>query len=139
MIERIEIDQDQVNARFVVTNLPHGSAQAGYEFYCGRGEQENRIKELKLDLNSGRTSCHRFLANQLRLLLHAAAGVLLGVLQECLAGTHLAKAQVAPLRLKLLKVGAQVKQSVRRVWFHLASSFSEQALWYGLYRRLAAT
>jgi hypothetical protein len=139
VIERIEISNDQVNARFVVSNLTHLTAQEVYEFYCGRGEQENRIKEIKLDLNSGRTSCHRFLANQFRLLLHAAAAVLLGVLQESLAGTSLAKAQIATLRLKLLKVGAQAKQSVRAVWFRVSSSFPQQALWQGLYARLVAT
>jgi hypothetical protein len=139
VIERIEIAHGQVNARFVVTNLPSLSAREVYEFYCGRGEQENRIKEMKLDLNSGRTSCHRFVANQFRLLLAAAAYVLLGVLQEHLSGTHLERAQVGTLRLKLLKVGAQAKQSVRAIWFRLSSAFPEAALWQHLYSRLAAT
>jgi hypothetical protein len=139
VIERIEIANDAVNARFVVSNLVHLTAQEVYEVYCGRGEQENRIKEMKLDLGSGRTSCHRFLANQFRLLLHAAACVLLGVLQESLAGTPLATAQSGTLRLKLLKVGAQAKQSVRAVWFHLSSAFPHQALWQQLYNRLALT
>jgi hypothetical protein len=139
VIERIEIAKGQVNARFVVTNLSVLTAQQVYEFYCGRGEQENRIKEMKLALNSGRTSCHRFVANQFRLLLAAAACVLLGVLQEHLRGTYLERAQVGTLRLKLLKVGAQVQQSVRAIWFRLSSAFPEQALWQHLYTRLAAT
>jgi hypothetical protein len=139
VIERIEIADDTVKARFVVSNLIHLDAQEVYEFYCGRGEQENRIKEMKLDLHSGRTSCHRFLANQFRLLLHAAACVLLGLLQESLVGTSLAQAQIATLRLKLLKVGAQAKQSVRAVWFHVSSAFPHQALWSWLYARLCVT
>ena len=138
VIARIEVVWGQVNTRFVVTSLC-SDAEEVYEFYCGRGEQENRIKECKLDLKSGRTSCSKFMANQFRLLLHQAASVLLCALQENLAGTALEKAQIGTLRLKLLKVGAQAKETSRVLWLRLASSFTQQRLWYTLYQRLAAT
>ena len=99
-----------------------------------RGDVENRIKELKLDLKAdpsaslrtGRTSCHRFLANQFRLLLHAAAFVLMGALREGLHGTELAAGQVATIRLKLLKVGVRVRETARRVWLHLSVALARQ-------------
>ena len=139
VVERIEVKEGVLNARFVVTNLPELSAEALYQFYCGRGEQENRIKESKLDLASGRTSCHRFLANQFRLLLHTAAGVLFNAMQAALAGTHLANAQIGTIRLKLLKVGAQAKESVRAIWLRMSSTFTEQALWHTLSVRFGET
>lgn len=139
VVERMEIAADAVNARFVVTSIKELSPQEVYEFYCGRGEQENRIKELKLDLASGRTSCHRFLANQCRLLLHAAASVLVCALQDGLTGTRLQNAQAGTVRLKLLKVGAQAKESVRKLWFHMSSTFVNRDLWNLLYHRLSAT
>ena len=96
--------------------------------YCQRGEAENRIKEQQLDLFAGRTSCHRFVANGFRLLLSAAAYVLVQALRRtALAGTELARAQVGTIRLKLFKVAARVVVSARRVVFHLASSYPYQA------------
>ncbi|HEV2472233.1 MAG TPA: transposase, partial [Chthonomonadales bacterium] len=106
---------------------------------CGRGEQENRIKELKLDLASGRTSCHRFLANQCRLVLHVAASVLVCALQHGLTGSRLQNAQAGTVRLKLLKVGAQAKEPLRKFWFHMSSSFVNRDLRNLLYHRLCAT
>ena len=117
------------NPRFVVTNVP-GDPQELYEdVYCQRGEMENRIKEQQLDLFADRTSCHRFVANQFRLLLSSAAYVLVQALRRtALAGTALAEAQVGTIRLKLFKVAARVVVSVRRVAFHLSSSYPYQAL-----------
>lgn len=135
----MEITNGQVNARLIVTNLTDLSAEEGYEFYCQRGEQENRIKELKLELPSGRTSCHRFLASHFRLLLHAAASVLMRGIQDALHGTRYAGAQVDRIRLRLLKAGAQAKESLRAIWFHLSRSFPEQAIWQTLHERLAVT
>jgi hypothetical protein len=125
------------NPRFVVTNVP-GAPQTLYEeVYCQRGEMENRIKEQQLDLFAGRTSCHRFLANQFRLLLSSAAYVLVQALRRAgLGGTELAEAQVGTIRLKLLKVAARVIVSVRRVVFHLASSYPYQALFRQVHARL---
>jgi Transposase DDE domain group 1 len=112
------------NPRFVVSNLP-GAARGLYEvLYCARGEMENRIKEQQLMLFADRTSCHDFLANQLRVLLSAAAYVLVEAVRRLtLAGTELARAQVSTIRLRLLKIAALVVVSVRRVVLRLASGF----------------
>ncbi|MEW5994219.1 MAG: transposase, partial [Candidatus Zixiibacteriota bacterium] len=85
-----------------------GTPQQLYDFYALRGDSENRTKELKNDLKADRLSCHRFVANQLRLLLHAAAYVLLTALKKYLKGTILEKAQIGTIRCQLIKIGAQV-------------------------------
>jgi hypothetical protein len=136
VVVKAEITQGELNPRFVVTSLDNLSDVEAYEFYCARGEQENRIKEMKLDLASGRTSCHRFLANQFRLLMHTAACMLMGVLQESLAGTRFAKAQIGTLRTRLLKVGARVVETARKIWFHLPSSFPALDVWRRMYAAL---
>ena len=107
MIVKAEHTAKGANPRFVVTNVP-GDPQELYEdVYCQRGDMENRIKEQQLDLFADRTSCHRFLANQFRLLLSSAAYVLVQALRRiALSGTELATAQVGTLRLKLFKVAA---------------------------------
>jgi hypothetical protein len=114
------------NPRFVVTSLTAESepAQPLYEQrYCGRGEMENRIKEQQLYLFADRTSCRTMRANQLRLWLSSAAYVLLAALrQHGLKETTLKQARVDTIRLKLLKIGAVVRVTVRRVWFALAES-----------------
>jgi len=125
------------NPRFIVTNVP-GDPQELYEdVYCQRGEMENRIKEQQLDLFADRTSCHRFLANQFRLFLSSAAYVLVQTLRRtALAGTELEQAQVGTIRLRLFKVAARVKVSVRRVMFHLASSYPYRDVFQTVYERL---
>ena len=108
----------KANPRFVVTSLPAGtfSARTVYErVYCPRGKMENTIKEQQLDLFSDRTSASRFDANQLRLLFSAFASILFDVLRRTLVGTRLARATAGTVRLKLLKIGARVTVSVRRV------------------------
>ena len=122
-------DDHQLNMRYVVTNRAYGSPQEGYHHYCQRGDIENRIKEYNLDLSGGRTSCHRFLANQCRVLLHAAAAVLMSVLQEAAQSTRWAVAQAGTFRLRLLKVGARICETVRRVWIHVSTSFPDQQAW----------
>jgi hypothetical protein len=136
VVVKAEITKGELNPRFVVTNLM-GTSEQLYDFYCKRGDQENRIKELKLDLASGRTSCHRFVANQMRALLHTAACMLLSVLQEAACGTRFVQAQVGTLRLRVLKVGARVVESCRRIWFHLSSSYVDKRSWAHLNRRLS--
>lgn len=136
VVIKAEITRGELNPRFVVTSLGKMSTQQVYQFYCARGEQENRIKEIKLDLSSGRTSCHRFLANQFRLLLHTAACILMSVLQDALARTRWAKAQVGTVRVRLLKVGARIVETTRKIWFHLPSSFPEQDAWRRMYAAL---
>jgi hypothetical protein len=125
------------NPRFVVTSLT-GDPQELYEqLYCQRGDMENRIKEQQLDLFADRTSCHRFGANQLRLLLSSAAYVLVESLRRLgLAGTELAEAQVGTIRLKLLKIGARLTSSVRRVSLHLATGYPLKHLLERVVRRL---
>jgi hypothetical protein len=117
------------NPRFVVTNVPYDPQELYEDVYCQRGEAENRIKEQQLDLFADRTSCHRFVANQFRLLLSSAAYVLVQALRRtALVGTELAEAQVGTIRLKLFKVAARVVVTVRRVMFHLSSSYPYQAI-----------
>ncbi len=120
------------NPRFIVTSLSaeRFAPQALYEdLYCARGEMENRIKEQQLFLFADRTSCGTMRANQLRLWLSGAAYVLLQALRRHgLQATPLAAARCDTIRLKLLKIGAVVRVSVRRVWFSLAQSYPYQAL-----------
>jgi hypothetical protein len=125
------------NTRFIVTNLP-GDPQALYdELYCQRGEMENRIKEQQLYLFADRTSCHDFVANQFRLLLSSAAYVLMETLRRVgLAETELSHAQVSTIRLKLLKLGARICCSVRRIVLHFASGYPYQNLFLRIVDRL---
>ena len=124
------------NPRFVVTNM-EGDPASLYHFYTDRGEMENRIKDLKNALLADRLSCSRFLSNQFRLLLHVAAYILMFSLRENLQKTPLASAQMDTLRIKLLKIGAKVVTSARRIWFHLASSHPAAPIWNLLAQRLA--
>lgn len=130
------------NPRFVVTSLSvkRLAAQPLYEeLYCARGEMENRIKEQQLYLFADRTSCHSMRANQLRLWLSSAAYVLLAALrQHGLANTPLKHARCDTIRLKLLKIGAVVRVTVRRVWFSLAESCPYQVLFERVYQNLRA-
>ena len=125
------------NPRFVVTNLRH-KAKRVYEIYCGRGDAENRIKELKKDLSIDRTSCSGFLANQFRVLMTAAAYMLFQEMRWQLRGTDLGRAQVARLRDMLVKVGARVVESVRRVVFHLPVHLPFARPWRKLARAFGA-
>lgn len=106
------------NTRFVVTNMA-GDPETLYLIYCQRGQSENRIKEMKIDLASGRTSCYRFLANTFRLMLHAIAFALLNRVRDHLCGTELAQCTLGHIRLKLLKIAAIVQESTRRFLIRL--------------------
>jgi hypothetical protein len=134
VIVKAEHNAQGANPRFIVSNEP-GDPQALYDdVYCRRGEMENRIKEQQLDLFADRTSCHRFLANQFRLLLSSAAYVLAQALRRtALRDTELAEAQVGTIRLRL---AARVVQSARRVVFHLASSYPYRTIFQQVYERL---
>lgn len=123
-VVRLDDRAPRSNPRFVVTNLRH-TPERVYAIYCARGEIENRIKELKHDLALDRTSCHAFAANQLRLLLTTAAFALLQILRRPLRE----RPRVQTLRLWLLKIGARVESSVRRVVVHLAQSHPWRDLW----------
>ena len=125
------------NARFVITNLRH-EPQRVWETYCLRGDSENRIKELKNDLEIDRTSCTSFLANQVRVLLTAVAYVLYQELRAALKGTELERAMVATLRLRLLKIGATITESLRRVVVSMSSVHPWKDLWTMAARRVVA-
>jgi hypothetical protein len=128
------------NPRFVVTSLTpeEVGAQTLYEeLYCARGDMENRIKEQQLMLFADRTSTATLRANQLRLYFSSFAYVLLAALRRLgLAGTELARAQCDTIRLKLLKVGAQLKVTVRRLWLSLSEAYPGVRLFAQVYRNL---
>jgi hypothetical protein len=129
------------NPRFVVTSLSaeQMAAQELYEkHYCARGEcPENRIKEQQLDLFADRTSTGKMWSNQLRLYFSSIAYVLLQTLRRtALAGTELEKAQCGTIRLKLLKIGAQIRVTVRKVWVSLCSGYPNAALFTSVLARL---
>jgi hypothetical protein len=124
------------NARFVVTNVRHEPERA-WEIYCQRGDSENRIKELKRDLEIDRTSCSSFIANQVRVLLTATAFVLFQELRASQRGTSLARCMVATLRLRLLKIGATIKESSRRIVVSMPSSHPWKDLWRQAAERVA--
>jgi hypothetical protein len=130
------------NPRFVVTSLAaeRYAAPVLYEdLYCARGDMENRIKEQQRSLFADRTSCHTMRANQLRLWLSSVAYVLMQTLrQQGLRDTSLAKAQCDTIRLRLLKIGALVRVTVRRVWFSLAESYPYQELFAQVFANLSA-
>ena len=134
VVAKAEILPRGPNPRFLVTSLSARDypAQPLYEqIYCARGEMENRIKEQQLDLFADRTSTHSFRANQLRLLLTSFASVLVeGLRRGALQPTCLARATVGSLRLKLLKIGAQVTTSVRRIKVAMASGCPYQREFY---------
>ena len=111
------------NPRFVITNLPQNPQWIYEQVYCERGDIENRIKELHHGLEIDRTSCSKFWANQFRVLMTAAAYVLMQELRRRAARTDCGRAQVGILRERLLKLGAYVVVSVRRVVIHLPVSF----------------
>jgi hypothetical protein len=123
------------NPRFLVTNLPQTPEWLYTRVYCARGDIENRIKELHEDLAIGRTSCSRFWANQLRVLLTAAAYILMQELRLRAARTSRARAQMGMLRLRLLKLGVRVVGSLRRIILHLPVSVADAAAW----QRIALT
>ncbi len=137
VIHKAEHNSQGDNPRFVVTNLTDESQALYDEVYCARGEMENRIKEQQLGLFAGRTSCHKFVANQFRLLLSSFAYTLIETLRRtALAGTELAKAQATTIRTKLLKVGAVVVTSVRRVVLRLSGAYPLKDLFEQAVRRL---
>jgi len=130
VIAKAEWTRGAANPRFVVTSLSGEDAapQRLYqEIYCARGDMENRIKECQLDLFADRTSAATMRANQLRLWFASMAYVLLCALRRlALPHTQFAKATCGTIRLKLLKIGALVRTSVRRITLAMASSYPYQ-------------
>ena len=124
VVIKVEVSEQGINTRFVVTNLEQARTKVLYQkIYCARGQAENEIKDHKLYLKSDRTSCHRFEANQLRVLLHSAAYVLLETLRrEVLKTTQWASATMETIQLRLLKLGARVQEFEDRITISLPSS-----------------
>ena len=125
------------NPRFVVTSLVAPTPQRVYEeLYCARGDMENRIKE-QFSLFADRVSAETMRANQLRLYLSTMAYVLVSGLRRLgLKATELAQAQVSTIRTKLLKIGAQIRVTVRKVWVSMASSYPWQELYQQVWANL---
>ena len=140
VIAKAEHLRKGANPRFIVTNLPEDYADPKtlYEkHYCARGDMENRIKEQQLDLFADRTSTSLMRANQLRLWFSSCAYVLLSALRRMgLKGTPLAKATCGTIRLKLLKIGAHLKLSVRRILIHFASACPYQDVFHQAWQTL---
>jgi hypothetical protein len=137
-VVRAEGKEPKDNPRFVVTNMKQSPQWIYEEVYCQRGDLENRIKELHYGMEIGRTSCTNFWANQFRVLMTAAAYVLMQELRLGLAGTGSARAQVSTLRARFLKIGAQVVLSLRRIVLHLPRSFPYLDSFHRLALRLGA-
>ena len=139
MVAKAEQLEDKENPRYVVSSLSpeRWPARELYEqLYCARGDMENRIKE-QMMLFAERVSAATMRANQLRLYLSAMAYVLMqGLRRLGLQGTQFANAQVQSIRLKLLKIGASVRLSVRRVWISMSSAYPYQSLFETLWLRL---
>jgi hypothetical protein len=147
VVAKAEVTLEGANPRFVVTNLPARglgqgalSAQRVYEeIYCARGNMENVLKQQVLDVEADRMSTHYLASNQLRLWLATFAYLLVERLRALtLQGTELAQATVGTIRVKLLKVAAAVKVSVRRVYVQLSSAFPMQEVFALCLKRLKA-
>lgn len=124
--------------RFIVTNIKRSAQWIYQRIYCQRGDAENRIKELKHGLEIDRTSCSSFKANQLRVLITAAAYVLMQELRLKARHTRFARAQVSTLRLHLLKFGAWVEVSTRRILLHFPDTAPHAQDWYRIAQSVGA-
>src|SRR6476660_8559047 len=142
VVAKAEWTKDEANPRFVVTSLTRAECKARYLYekvYCARGDMENRIKECQLDLYADRTSTATMRANQLRLWFASMAYVLICALRRiALHHTPFAKATCGTIRLKLLKIGALVRVSVRRIKVAMASACPAADTWGCAAKRLAA-
>ena len=140
MVGKAEYLEKGANPRFVVTSLSAAQFDAKILYeqqYCARGDMENRIKEQQLCLFADRTSAATMRANQLRLWFSSVAYTLLNALRRLgLKGTKLARARCDTIRLKLLKIGAQIKVTVRKVWVSLSESYPYQHLFKQVYENL---
>jgi len=136
ILYKVEVNAQGTNRRFVVTNLPGLPAHL-LPLYHDRGTAETFIDQFKNHLFCDRLSCHRFLANAFRLLMTALAYNLLVAYRRLLEGTELASASVETIRSRLLKIGARLRCTARRLWVHLASGFPFRELLAKLMKRIA--
>ena len=143
VIAKVEWTQGDANPRFVVTSLSRAEAEARHlyeKLYCARGDMENRIKECQLDLFADRTSAKTMRANQLRVWFASMAYVLVCALRRlALQHTQFARASCGTIRLKLLKIGALVRTSVRRIKLAMPSAFAYQAEYRAAHAALTAS
>ena len=150
VIAKIELIPGKTNLRFIVTNLPgeafendnnkkrFRSKELYEDFYCARGEMENRIKEQQMDLFADRTSTHWMASNQLRLWFSIIAHIVVNRMKACvLKGTELEKASIGQIRLKLFKIAVRIKVSVRRILLELAGSHPRKKLFGQCHGNLA--
>ena len=131
VVFKAEAMEKGTNRRFVVSTRADEPKDL-YEFYAKRGEAENWIKDFKLHIKADRLSCHRFIANQFRLLLHAVAYWLMDSLRRKLIESGVRRMQLDTLRLRLIKVGGRVRELATKVRLHLASGHPGQCLWHAL-------
>lgn len=140
VVAKVEYSSLGTNIRFVVTSLPTEKVSPSEVYthkYCPRGEMENRFKEQQLELFSDRTSTHTFAGNQLRLWFSSIAYILMNALREqCLALTELPNAQVGTIRTKLLKLGALITVSTRRILIAISSACPYQHIFAKAYKSL---
>jgi Transposase DDE domain group 1 len=133
VVYKAEVLEKGTNTRFVLTSRSDGPEEL-YEWYVRRGEAEGWIKDFKRALKADRLSCHRFFANQFRLLLHAVAYWLLDTLRRKLVASGVRRMQLDTLRLFLVKIGGRVTEMLTKVRLHLASGHPGQRLWQALLR-----
>ncbi len=140
VIGKAEYLKKGANPRFVVTSISEKEMDAGdvYEqLYCARGDMENRIKEQQLYLFADRTSTSKMRSNQIRLYFSSVAYLLVSALRRVgLKGTKLAKAQCHTIRLNLLKVGAQVRVTVRKVWISWAEGYPFRDIFHQVFENI---
>jgi len=140
VISKAEYLKKGANPRFVVTSISKDEVDADHlyeKLYCARGDMENRIKEQQLYLFSDRTSTSQIRSNQIRLYFSSIAYLLVSSLRRLgLKGTQMAKAQCHTIRLKLLKIGAQLNITVRKVWVSLSEGYPYQEIFMKVYRNL---
>lgn len=138
VIGKDEYSEKGHNPRFIVTSITGWSQLLYDDLYCARGNMENRIKEQQLGLFADRTSCHKWYANQFRLLLSSLAYILIETIRRVgLKGTKLEKAQCDTIRLKILKIGAIITRNTRTIRFFLSSSYPWKKLFLNALKHLA--
>jgi hypothetical protein len=135
ILYKVEVNDQGTNRRFVVTNC-RGTPQELWPIYDDRGTAETFIDEFKNGLSMDRLSCRRFTANAFRLVLTAVAHNLMRAYRQMLAGTELETASVETIRSRLIKIGARVRRTVRRVWVHIAEGFPLREVLARAYRMI---
>jgi hypothetical protein len=133
VIYKAEAMEKGTNTRFLVSTRTDDPKEL-YEFYARRGESENWIKDFKLHMRADRLSCHRFISNQFRLLLHACAYWLMDALRRKLVASGVRRMQLDTLRLSLIKIGGRVRELLTKIRLSLASGHPGQSSWHALSR-----